>query len=150
MDQIHKGDSKHNCEECGRSFSSKSNLTAHRKIHSGEKNILDSISTFYNESHSKGLKYTLSTFVFSHLNRRLQYVVSNFQSIAGYMSSSNFMCCNFFISDPCVQVSVRSSVKFAKSVSVRRPTCKSTRRLTAQQPPTNAQSVTRHLDTSQI
>ena len=36
MDQIHKGDSKHNCEECGRSFSSKSNLTAHRKIHSGK------------------------------------------------------------------------------------------------------------------
>ena len=36
MDHMHSGDSKHNCEACGKSFSSKSNLTAHRKIHSGE------------------------------------------------------------------------------------------------------------------
>ena len=35
MDHMHSGDSKHACEACGKSFSSKSNLTAHRKIHSG-------------------------------------------------------------------------------------------------------------------
>ena len=40
MEQIHKGEAKHSCEECGRSFSSKSNLTAHRKIHSGMKTII--------------------------------------------------------------------------------------------------------------
>ena len=35
MDHMHSGDAKHSCESCGKSFSSKSNLTAHRKIHSG-------------------------------------------------------------------------------------------------------------------
>jgi predicted HicB family RNase H-like nuclease len=37
MDHMHSGDSKHSCDACGKSFSSKSNLTAHRKIHSGER-----------------------------------------------------------------------------------------------------------------
>ena len=41
MEQIHKGEAKHKCKECDRSFSSKSNLTAHAKIHSGK------ISTFF-------------------------------------------------------------------------------------------------------
>ena len=36
MEQIHKGEAKHKCEACDRSFSSKSNLTAHKKIHSGK------------------------------------------------------------------------------------------------------------------
>ena len=36
MEQIHKGEAKHKCELCDRSFSSKSNLTAHKKIHSGK------------------------------------------------------------------------------------------------------------------
>ena len=36
MEQVHKGEAKHKCEVCDRSFSSKSNLTAHRKIHSGK------------------------------------------------------------------------------------------------------------------
>jgi uncharacterized Zn-finger protein len=37
MDHMHSGDAKHSCEACGKSFSSKSNLTAHKKIHSGER-----------------------------------------------------------------------------------------------------------------
>lgn len=37
MDHMHSGDSKHTCETCGKNFSSKSNLTAHKKIHSGER-----------------------------------------------------------------------------------------------------------------
>ena len=36
LEHMHAKDSKHACESCGKSFSSKSNLTAHRKIHSGE------------------------------------------------------------------------------------------------------------------
>ena len=86
-----------------------------------------------------------------HSSQENSFRWEKYSGILTFCSSfSNLMCCNIFVSDPCVQVSVRSSVKFAKSVSVRRPTCKSTRRLTAQPPPTNAQSVTRHLDTSQI
>uniref|UniRef100_A0A0K2UH38 C2H2-type domain-containing protein n=1 Tax=Lepeophtheirus salmonis TaxID=72036 RepID=A0A0K2UH38_LEPSM len=37
MEHMHSGESKHTCEACGKSFSSKSNLTAHKKIHSGER-----------------------------------------------------------------------------------------------------------------
>ena len=37
LEHMHAKDSKHACEACGKSFSSKSNLTAHKKIHSGEK-----------------------------------------------------------------------------------------------------------------
>ena len=36
LEHMHAKDSKHACEACGKSFSSKSNLTAHRKIHSGK------------------------------------------------------------------------------------------------------------------
>jgi uncharacterized Zn-finger protein len=38
MDHINSGETgKHACRSCGKSFSSKSNLTAHKKIHSGER-----------------------------------------------------------------------------------------------------------------
>ena len=35
VERIHTNESKHHCEACGRAFSSKSNLTAHKKIHTG-------------------------------------------------------------------------------------------------------------------
>jgi len=37
VERLHTNESKHHCEVCGKAFSSKSNLTAHRKIHSGER-----------------------------------------------------------------------------------------------------------------
>lgn len=37
VERLHTNESKHHCEACGKAFSSKSNLTAHRKIHSGER-----------------------------------------------------------------------------------------------------------------
>jgi uncharacterized Zn-finger protein len=37
IDRLHTNESKHHCEACGRAFSSKSNLTAHKKIHTGER-----------------------------------------------------------------------------------------------------------------
>jgi len=37
VERLHTNESKHNCETCGKAFSSKSNLTAHKKIHSGER-----------------------------------------------------------------------------------------------------------------
>ena len=36
MEHMHSGEAKHVCEHCGKNFSSKSNLTAHKKIHSGK------------------------------------------------------------------------------------------------------------------
>jgi uncharacterized Zn-finger protein len=36
MEHMHSGEAKHVCENCGKNFSSKSNLTAHKKIHSGK------------------------------------------------------------------------------------------------------------------
>ena len=38
MEHMHSGEAKHVCENCGKNFSSKSNLTAHKKIHSGKIN----------------------------------------------------------------------------------------------------------------
>ena len=35
VERLHTNEAKHNCEVCGKAYSSKSNLTAHRKIHSG-------------------------------------------------------------------------------------------------------------------
>ena len=35
IERLHTNESKHHCDACGRAFSSKSNLTAHRKIHTG-------------------------------------------------------------------------------------------------------------------
>merc|ERR1712088_212813 len=37
VERLHTNESKHHCESCGKAFSSKSNLTAHKKIHSGER-----------------------------------------------------------------------------------------------------------------
>jgi len=37
IERLHTNESKHHCETCGRAFSSKSNLTAHKKIHTGER-----------------------------------------------------------------------------------------------------------------
>ena len=37
VERLHTNEAKHNCDVCGKAYSSKSNLTAHRKIHSGEK-----------------------------------------------------------------------------------------------------------------
>jgi len=37
VERLHTNESKHHCEACGRAFSSKSNLTAHKKIHTGER-----------------------------------------------------------------------------------------------------------------
>jgi hypothetical protein len=37
VERLHTNDAKHHCESCGKAFSSKSNLTAHKKIHSGTK-----------------------------------------------------------------------------------------------------------------
>lgn len=37
IERFHTNESRHNCEVCGKAFSSKSNLTAHKKIHSGER-----------------------------------------------------------------------------------------------------------------
>lgn len=37
IERLHTNESKHHCDACGRAFSSKSNLTAHRKIHTGER-----------------------------------------------------------------------------------------------------------------
>merc|ERR1712102_209793 len=36
VERLHTNEAKHNCEVCGKAFSSKSNLTAHKKIHSGK------------------------------------------------------------------------------------------------------------------
>ena len=36
VERLHTNESKHHCETCGRAFSSKSNLTAHKKIHTGQ------------------------------------------------------------------------------------------------------------------
>ena len=35
VERLHTNESRHHCETCGRAFSSKSNLTAHKKIHTG-------------------------------------------------------------------------------------------------------------------
>ena len=35
VERLHTNEAKHNCEVCGKAYSSKSNLTAHKKIHSG-------------------------------------------------------------------------------------------------------------------
>jgi len=37
VERLHTNEARHNCEVCGKAFSSKSNLTAHKKIHSGER-----------------------------------------------------------------------------------------------------------------
>jgi len=37
VERLHTNEAKHNCEVCGKAYSSKSNLTAHKKIHSGER-----------------------------------------------------------------------------------------------------------------
>ena len=37
VERLHTNESRHHCESCGKAFSSKSNLTAHKKIHSGER-----------------------------------------------------------------------------------------------------------------
>ena len=37
VERLHTNEAKHNCEVCGKAYSSKSNLTAHKKIHSGRK-----------------------------------------------------------------------------------------------------------------
>ena len=37
VERLHTNEAKHNCEVCGKAYSSKSNLTAHKKIHSGKK-----------------------------------------------------------------------------------------------------------------
>jgi KRAB domain-containing zinc finger protein len=36
VERLHTNESKHHCQMCGRAFSSKSNLTAHKKIHTGK------------------------------------------------------------------------------------------------------------------
>ena len=37
VERLHTNESRHHCETCGRAFSSKSNHTAHKKIHTGVK-----------------------------------------------------------------------------------------------------------------
>ena len=37
VERLHTNEAKHNCDVCGKAYSSKSNLTAHKKIHSGRK-----------------------------------------------------------------------------------------------------------------
>ena len=46
VERLHTNEAKHNCDVCGKAYSSKSNLTAHRKIHSGDKDMNMNISTY--------------------------------------------------------------------------------------------------------
>ena len=70
VERLHTNEYKHHCEHCGKAFSSKSNLTAHRKIHSGERPFECAVcqKRFRQKAHlqNHGVKRHCWTFIEQH------------------------------------------------------------------------------------